>query len=185
MGEVWGLFAELATLSQGEVVTGRNWDYSHTLEIINSALNNNISKENFDLRAYEIACAKTDDIELSNMRKKYLSIVDTAGDSEDSLAGYGEISMNDGRLKVVEEAFELFENNEEFEDCLAELFSIRNKYIIQKGIDPVKMLGNALEGIPEAISSFKEIALKDSRLADMLEVLCSSNNLKARLELSV
>lgn len=188
LGEVWSLFSGLSALSQGECKQSSRWDYSHTTEIISSAMNGNLPKnhEDFDLKAYEIACSKTDEIELSNMRKKYLSIIDTVNGDDEATVGYGEISSNDKRLQDtdVEDAFAMFEDNEAFEKCLSDLYNIRKDYIVEEGVDLVEMLLNSLKGIPEAISNIAELCVKDEVLKGLVEVLCenSANSLQVRLE---
>lgn len=186
LGSVWSLFSELSTLSQGECRhTDSRWDYSHTTEIISSALNGNLNPYDFDLKAYEIACCKTDDIEASKMRKKYLTIVDNVNGNDDSATvGYGEISSNDKRLKTVEDAFELFDSDEDFESYLRELYNIRKDYIVDKGVDLVEMLSNSLKGIPEAMESISELCSEDSVLKTLVGGLCEKGdrNLQVRLE---
>lgn len=186
-GKVWGLFSELSSISRvGEDARNSRWDYSHTTEIVNSAMNGNLPSDctEFDLKAYEIACAKNDEIELSETRKKYLTIVDNINSKEETTVGYGQISLNDKRLKFVEEAFAELDNNDEFEKCLCELYNIRKTYIVERGIDPVEMLANSLKGIPEAVSSMSELFSSDTTLREIVEVLCenSSNDLQIRLE---
>lgn len=190
LGEIWGLFSGLANLSREEVLNkNKRWDYSHTSEIINSAMNGNLPKnhENFDLKAYEIACSKTDEIEISKSRKKFLTIVDKVNGSETDTVGYGEISSNDSRLQTVNEALELFEDNEEFEYCLSQLYNLRKDYIIEKGVDPVEMLASSLKGIPEAVSSIVELVSEDTILKHIIEVLCENgeDKLQGRLEVAL
>lgn len=186
-GRIWSLFSGLANLSRGEVLNkNKNWDYSHTTEIISSAMSGNLSTdyaEGFDLRAYEIKCASTDTIEIEKSRKKYLTIVDKINGSDDAV-GYGEISENDLRLRVVNDAIELFEDNEEFESCLAQLFHIRESYIVERGVDPVEMLVSSLKGIPEAVSSIRDLVIEDSVFKHIVEVLCEygKDKLQGRLD---
>lgn len=187
LGRVWGLFSELSSISRvGEEARNSRWDYSHTTEIVNSAMNGNLPRnhEDFDLKAYEIACAKHDEVELSDSRKKFLTIVDNINSKEETTVGYGQISLNDKRLKFVEDAFAELDNNDEFEKCLCELYNIRKSYIVDKGVDPVEMLANSLKGIPEAVSSMSNLFLEDLALRRIVEVLCEngSNTLQVRLE---
>lgn len=185
LGEVWGLFSGLAELSKEEKIgKDRRCSYGHTTEIMSSAMNGNLHPETFDLKAYEIACSKTDQIEIDSLRNKFLAIVDTVNGSEEDTVGYGKISSNDNRLKSIEDAFEILENNDEFERCLAELFNIRKGYIVEKGVDPVEMLVNSLKGIPEAVSSISELTKEDSVFKRIIETLCEngSNILQGRLE---
>ncbi len=191
LGEIWGLFSDLASLSKEEILnkSGRS-EFSHTVEIINSAMNKKLDNregfdlDTFDLRAYEAECRKKDDIKLNDSRKKFLTIVDTVNGSDTDVVGYGEISMNDNRLKSIEDAFALFDENDEFERCLSELYNIRKNYIVTKGVDPVEMLINSLKGIPEAVSLMAELVLEDLSLKQIVEGLCSNskNTLQLRLE---
>ena len=173
LGEIWSLFSDLASLSKEEEVVskGSRGEFGHTVEIINSAMNHNktpASALNIDLR------------------KKYLTIVDTVNGNDDTnTVGYGEISMNDTRLKSMEDAYAVLEDNDEFETYLAKLYTLRKEYIVGKGIDPVEMLINSLKGIPEAVSLMTELISVDLPLKQIIEGLCSNssnNNLQARLE---
>ena len=172
LGEIWSLFSDLASLSKEEEVVskGSRGEFGHTVEIINSAMNKKLDNregfnlETFDLRAYEAECRKNDDT---------------------NTVGYGEISMNDTRLKSMEDAYAVLEDNDEFETYLAKLYTLRKEYIVGKGIDPVEMLINSLKGIPEAVSLMTELISVDLPLKQIIEGLCSNssnNNLQARLE---
>lgn len=193
LGEIWSLFSDLASLSKEEEVIskGSRGEFGHTVEIINSAMNKKLDNregfnlETFDLRAYEAECRKKDEIKLNDLRKKYLTIVDTVNGNDDANSvGYGEISMNDTRLKSMEDAYAVLEDNDEFETYLAKLYTLRKEYIVGKGIDPVEMLINSLKGIPEAVSLMAELISEDLPLKQIIEGLCSNsnNNLQARLE---
>lgn len=194
LGEIWSLFSDLASLSKEEEVVskGSRGEFGHTVEIINSAMNKKLGNregfnlETFDLRAYEAECRKKDEIKLNDLRKKYLTIVDTVNGNDDTnTVGYGEISMNDTRLKSMEDAYAVLEDNDEFETYLAKLYTLRKEYIVGKGIDPVEMLINSLKGIPEAVSLMTELISVDLPLKQIIEGLCSNssnNNLQARLE---
>lgn len=190
-GEIWELFSDLASLSKEEVLNKNNRsEFGHTVEIINSAMNKKLDNregfnlETFDLRAYEAECRKKDDIKLNDSRKKFLTIVDTVNGNDENLVGYGEISMNDNRLKSIEDAFALFDEDDEFERCLSELYNIRKDYIITRGVDPVEMLINSLKGIPEAVSLMTDMVVEDLSLKNIVEGLCSNsrNSLQLRLE---
>lgn len=193
LGEIWSLFSDLASLSKEEEVVskGSRGEFGHTVEIINSAMNKKLDNregfnlETFDLRAYEAECRKKDEIKLNDLRKKYLTIVDTVNGNDTNTVGYGEISMNDTRLKSMEDAYAVLEDNDEFETYLAKLYTLRKEYIVGKGIDPVEMLINSLKGIPEAVSLMTELISVDLPLKQIIEGLCSNssnNNLQARLE---
>lgn len=184
LGQIWGLFSELSNLSKSEVLNAnKRCDFSHTVDIISSAMNGGLSCEDFNLRAYEYSCKRTDDIKQSDKRKKELVIVDTVNGDEDTPVGYGEISSNDIRLRVIDEAIEMLEADDEFERCLAELYNIREDYIVEKGVDVVEMLSNSLKGIPEAVSFIRGIVLEDTKIKELVESLCENgiDRLQGRL----
>ena len=188
MGKVWELFSSLSNLYEEEVLTKRKgYDYEHTLEIIHSSMNGSIPNYNkdFDLRAYEATCRYTDKTKRNEDKKKYLSIVDTVNGSETTPVAYGDISSNDTRLQAIEKAFDLLEENDEFEKCLEELLNLRGKYITEKSVDPVKMLLSSLQGIPEALQSMVKLTEEDANLKELVVgLLCSKgyNNLTGILE---
>lgn len=191
LGEIWELFSDIASLSKEEALTkGTRGEFSHTMEIIQSAMNKKLdnresfSPDTFDLRAYEAECRKKDDIKLNDSRKRYLTIVDTVNGSDENIVGYGEISMNDSRLKSIEDAFALFDEDDEFESCLRELYNIRKDYIVEKGVDLVEMLKNSLKGIPEAVSLMSDLVLEDSSLQRIVEGLCINGRNTLQLRLS-
>ena len=183
-GHIWGLFSELSNLSKTEVMnSNKKYDFSHTTEIISSAMSGSLCFEDFNLRAYEYTCKTTDDIKQSDKRKQELVIVDTVNGDDETPVGYGEISSNDIRLRVIDEAIDLLEADDEFERCLAELYNIRKDYIVEKGVDVVEMLSNSLKGIPEAVSFIRDIVSQDSNLKQLVESLCEtgSDRLQGRL----
>lgn len=180
MGAVWGLFAGLSGEQESLIALKSNdkmtkCDYSHTLEIMNSAMNGNISSysDDFDLKAYEIRCTMTDEIELGTSRKKFLTIVDTVNTDEADSVGYGEISSN--KLRTLEDAFEDLENKDEFDKNLQDLYALRRDYMVSEGIDIVQMLYNSLDGIPEAVAEVRVLTEKDEKLKSIVGALCENS----------
>lgn len=187
MGKVWELFKDLGEVPEEEIVAQSSKDkceYGHTLEIIRSAMNGNMGvaeyENGFDLKAYEYKCQKNDEITYGKLRDKFLSIVDKVGEDDDRV-NYGEVSSN--TLRSFEESFDLLEKNVAFERCLADLYNIRTKYIVEKGIDPVETVLNSLRGVPEAVNEIKNLIFSDSVLRDIVISLCegSSGFLEERL----
>ena len=172
MGKIWSLFSELKYAPQESIDTlnsAHRCPYSHTIEIISSAMNGNIyAPERFDLRGYEYACQKQEKINKISEASKLLAIVDESEEEEEVGCGYGEISSN--KIKIIEDAYQILEDDIAFQESLKELYGIRSKYIVDFGIDPVELLKGALRGIPESIDLVKK--LKDSYLKEILVNLC-------------
>ena len=168
MGKIWSLFSDLKYAPQESIDSlnsTRRCPYSHTIEIINSAMNGNIyAPERFDLRG----CQKQERINKISEASKLLAIVDESEEEEEVGYGYGEISSN--KIKLIEDAYQILEDDIAFQESLKELYGIRSKYIVDFGIDPVELLKGALRGIPESIDLVKK--LKDSYLKEILVNLC-------------
>lgn len=189
MGMIWNLFSGLNDMTEEEKLgTARNGcSFSHTLEIVNAALNkadSALMSENFDLRAYEYKCSENDRVVAFNNASKVLFIVDDDSSSEGSV-GYGDIPNRDVTSKKKEEAFDMLLNDYDFEKSINSLFNIRSKYIKEKSIDIVQALVSSLRGIPEAIDVVKNLSNSDKVFKDLVSDLCSmeSGMLLSRLEM--
>lgn len=187
MSKIWSLFVSLSTMTPEQITRiYENSDYSHTLEIVRSALNGSIDLTDeaiskFNLGAYEWKCRENEKTGKRKRAKKELLIVDFDNSDEDSRAGFGEISSR--KLSSVDDSFEEIMNNDEFESNLRELLNIRTKYIIEHNVDVVSVLLSALKGIPEAVASLKSL-MADSKLSELIVGLCNSSggDLIQRLE---
>lgn len=178
MPKVWTLFKDLKTMSPEQISNMyANCDYSHTLEIVSAALNGSISLaddaiRDFNLQAYEAKCRENEKNGNYKKAKEVLNIVELDNSDDEIKVGYGDVS--DRKLQVIEDSFEEIMSSETFEANIRELYGIRNKYIIEKGIDPVNALRNALKGIPEAVMELKNL-ISDSIIKDLITSLCEDS----------
>lgn len=189
LGRVWSLFAGLDRISEEEKLckSRRSCAYSHTLEIVNAAMNGSLSTEDadveeFNLEAYEFRCRENDTKNKIKQTEKLLYIVDSTGEDDESV-GFGDISER--KLKSVEESFEILESLTSFESNLLKLYNIRSEYIRDRGVDVVGVLSSSLKGIPDAVSQIKELIGENSRLRDLVVSLCEDGSeglLMSRLE---
>ena len=190
LGLVWSLFSGLDDMTEEDRLdkSYRRCSYGHTLEIVNAALNGSLSLEDpegFNLKAYEFKCQDNDAINLQKSVEKFLYIVDSTNDDDsDGRVGFGEIS--DRKLESKEEAYDLLECSEAFEENLKRLYNIRSEYIRCKGFDPARLLMNSLKGIPEAVKEVTTIVKSNKVLGEIFVSLCEDSvegNLIQRLEL--
>ena len=188
MSKIWSLFSDLKDITpeQLDLLYGES-DFSHTLEIVRSALNGNIpltdeAIDSFNLFAYERKCRDTDKKGKFNDIKDTVNIVITDNSDDEIKVGYGDIS--DRKLKSIDDSLDEIMNNAEFESSIKELYKIRSKYIVEKGVDVVSVLLNSLKGIPDAIAEIKEFIKNDEIIKDIVVSLCenSSGDLIKRLE---
>lgn len=179
MSKVWELFKELGTMSTEQLeklYEGSN--YSHTLDIVNAALNGSISLTDesvsgFNLAAYEYRCKETDKISNFNRCKDIVNIIDVDNSDDDLKVGYGEVSSR--AIKSFEDSYDEVINSEEFEENIRMLYGIRSKYIIEHGIDLVSVLRSSLQGIPEAINEVKNL-MSDNCVKDLILSLCENSS---------
>lgn len=181
MGRVWSLFSGLADVTDEEKVgkSGTDSSYTHTLEIVSAALNGSLatddeSLDNFNLRAYEGKCRVNDkNNKVKNVDKLLYIVDDVAGKEENVQVGFGDISER--KLKKVDDQYDKIDREQSFESNLLKLYDIREKYISEHGIDPVRILSSSLKGIPEAVSELKRLLSNDEALRELVVSLCEEN----------
>lgn len=185
IGMIWGIFAPLGMRSEDEMLSKSRYScsYSHTLEIVNAALNGSLSymNDDFDLARYESKCATNERIGKRQEVDKLLYIVDST-EEEDNRVGYGDISER--ALGTKEDVFEGIESEDTLDSGLCQLSELREKYIKEIGKDIVSILRSSLRGIPEATIEIQGIMSKDSFLREVVINLCESSNgtLMSRLQ---
>lgn len=177
IGMIWGIFAPLGMRSEEEMLSKSRYScsYSHTLEIVNAALNGNLSymNDDFDLARYEFKCTTNERIGKRKEVDKLLYIVDST-EEEDNRVGYGDISER--TLGTKEDVFEGIESEDMLYSGLCQLRELREKYIKKIGKDIVGILYSSLKGIPEATIEIQGIMSKDKFLREVIVSLCENGN---------
>lgn len=174
LGKVWNLFS---SMSPDEI--NRN-SYEYTLEIVESALQGNISLdssetgEEFSLLGYTYGCRKNEKIARRLKVKKELNIVDSFTEDENEKIGFGDISEK--ALKSIDTMFDEMLDNECFEQSIEALMGIRNEYLIKEGIDIAELLKSALGKFNSSVKTLSKFARKDDRLRFILEGLLSTGH---------
>lgn len=180
MGKVWALFQKLAKLTDEEILADDRHNYTHTLDIISSALSGNISLEDenlstFNLQAYEARCRANDKNTMRANVDKMLYIVDSGVMEESSgeKLSYGDIAERN--LPRNQDDYNLVLSRTSMDENLNYLCSLRNEYIINHGVDIVELLKSSLSGIRDATGKLTELAQKDERISETLMYLCEDS----------
>lgn len=181
MGRVWSLFSGLSDITdeENESISSTNSPYTHTLEIVSAALNGSLatddeSIDSFNLRAYEGKCKSNDkNNQIKNVEKLLYIVDDVAGNEDRVQVGFGDISER--KIASAEDQYERIDRESSFESNLLKLYDIRDRYISDRGIDPVRILSSSLKGIPEAISELKRLLGEDKELCELIVSLCEEN----------
>lgn len=182
IGKVWSLFSDLYEVNK-MIDRERSISYGHSVDIINSALSGSIRTDDFNLAAYEYKC----DINEKNLRFKRveneLFIVDEFGDTDDSQkVGFGDISVR--KLGTKDNSYDEIVDDETFNTCFNSLLGMRNRVIVDYGIDIILALRESLDGVNEAMNLVKIITNQEKDLEVVVTSLCSSsqgNNLYEKL----
>lgn len=175
LGKVWPLFKELRNAGK-ESIEGRQSEFGHTSEILNSAINGNIYSENFNLRAYEYRCSENDKNMEYKTSSKFLAVID-ADELERNPKSKSYTVLSE-TLGEEEEKFLDLEEDSDFVNNLNGLLSLQKDLIINEGIDPISVLKNAISGVPSAIVTLRSIANDDVK--DIIYSLCEVG--KGRLQ---
>lgn len=169
-GQVWENFYPLKDLTLEKIRAEEQMGLirSHSVEIINSMINN--PKEYFNYNAYEYTCNKNDSYEAFSNLKKVMYINDNPFDEDGSTLKYGEVSIN--KLPCYDEMEDL-DSLEDFERTLKYALSKRGTIFYSTGLDWVKVVLTSLEGF-NLVEELKTILLTDESFKEALEYLLSS-----------
>ena len=168
---VINLFSEL--LKHPEI------NIEHTSEIVEAGLKGNIG-ENFSLIAYEKGIKKKEALAKISKAKKKKNI-DTSLDTEqdNSVTSYFDISMTQLDMQVVKttdllDEYEKLLNEDELEYAIKEIKGLQKDIFIKEQIDVMQGLKDALDGVPVAIRTMKELCEKYERVNELIEIILSS-----------
>ena len=168
---VINLFSEL--LKHPEI------NIEHASEIVEAGLKGNIG-ENFSLIAYEKGIKKKEALAKISKAKKKKNI-DTSLDTEqdNSVTSYFDISMTQLDMQVVKttdllDEYEKLLNEDELEYAIKEIKGLQKDIFIKEQIDVMQGLKDALDGVPVAIRTMKELCEKYERVNELVEIILSS-----------
>ena len=168
---VINLFSEL--LKHPEI------NIEHASEIVEAGLKGNIG-ENFSLIAYEKGIKKKEALAKISKAKKKKNI-DTSLDTEqdNSVTSYFDISMTQLDMQVVKttdllDEYEKLLTEDDLEYAIKEIKGLQKDIFIKEQIDVMQGLKDALEGVPVAIRTMKELCEKYERVNELVEIILSS-----------
>lgn len=149
----------------------------HTNEIIVAGLRGNIS-ENFSLSAYEYGIKKKEDLAKINKAKKNKNISLDA-EQDNSLASYFDISMSQLDNEVVKtsdlrDEYEKLLDEDELKYAIKEIKGLQKDIFIKEQVNVIGGLKDALNGVPVAIRTMRELCEKYERINELVEIILSS-----------
>ena len=168
---VINLFSEL--LKHPEI------NIEHTSEIVEAGLKGNIG-ENFSLIAYEKGIKKKEALaKISKAKRKKNIDISLDTEQDNSVTSYFDISMTQLDMQVVKttdllDEYEKLLNEDELEYAIKEIKGLQKDIFIKEQIDVMQGLKDALEGVPVAIRTMKELCEKYERVNELVEIILSS-----------
>ena len=168
---VINLFSEL--LQHPEI------NIEHTSEIVEAGLKGNIG-ENFSLIAYEKGIKKKEAlVKISKAKKKKNIDISLDTEQDNSVTSYFDISMTQLDMQVVKttdllDEYEKLLNEDELEYAIKEIKGLQKDIFIKEQIDVMQGLKDALDGVPVAIRTMKELCEKYERVNELVEIILSS-----------
>ena len=168
---VINLFSEL--LQHPEI------NIEHTSEIVEAGLKGNIG-ENFSLIAYEKGIKKKEALaKISKAKKKKNIDISLDTEQDNSVTSYFDISMTQLDMQVVKttdllDEYEKLLNEDELEYAIKEIKGLQKDIFIKEQIDVMQGLKDALDGVPVAIRTMKELCEKYERVNELVEIILSS-----------
>lgn len=168
---VINLFSEL--LQHPEI------NIEHTSEIVEAGLKGNIG-ENFSLIAYEKGIKKKEALaKISKAKKKKNIDISLDTEQDNSVTSYFDISMTQLDMQVVKttdllDEYEKLLNEDELEYAIKEIKGLQKDIFIKEQIDVMQGLKDALNGVPVAVRTMKELCEKYERVNELLEIILSS-----------
>ena len=148
-------------------------------EIVEAGLKGNIG-ENFSLIAYEKGIKKKEALaKISKAKKKKNIDISLDTEQDNSVTSYFDISMTQLDMQVVKttdllDEYEKLLNEDELEYAIKEIKGLQKDIFIKEQIDVMQGLKDALDGVPVAIRTMKELCEKYERVNELVEIILSS-----------
>lgn len=172
--EVWALFLDAVN----DDCSVRTFDYAY--DIITAAMNKRIALDReFSLFGYIYRMQEMGERKKRARAKKFRSIV-TLSDINNEVASFGnsvseETVSTSGSLadKLVNE-YELLVDSEELKFAVASVIDMNEHFMLEEGVDLIKLLKSAVNGLPTAQKRLSEICSCYEVVADYIKVILSS-----------
>lgn len=141
-----------------------------TMEIIEAALEGYIDFEKeFNLAGYVYRIHQKHRLWENNKRKKYIHIINSEDSDE---AGDGGVCLS--HLVSEENTYEEIEQKAEVKYYVKKLYSIRQEFLIDEGIDLIPLLKNAVACVPQAVNTLKKLCEEFDYISEIVMVLLGS-----------
>lgn len=101
---------------------------------------------------------------------------DSSSDSGDRVDGLciDDVSFSSMRTHTSSDVFSQIEEEAEIKSAAEFIMAINNDYIVDEGVDLVRLIHNALNTFPQAIEKLKEICTNNTLVGEQIELILGS-----------
>ena len=128
----------------------------------------------FDIDAYECAIRKNIYLGKEQKKKKEFYFDDCSDDDFDDVASSGGIKIERYKASEIQDAFELLLDDDELNYAIDTIKALDLDLQEEENIFIIKVLEQALKGIPLAVSKIKEVCNRYKVVSEQIEIILSS-----------
>lgn len=172
--EVWKLFSAMAENPDKPL--------DEATDILKSALQGNLKGVQFenaqDIYRYASRIKRNKYLSKNSQKNvKRKLYIDHMHESEDNTPAYGTIlesAVVAQTISRTKDAFEDIADNSELRYAVETIKDLRQEFFIEAGVDLVKLLKQALRGIPDAVLELKRVCTEYELVGEQIKVILSS-----------
>lgn len=165
--EVWGLFSSMADEPEKSV--------PYVDEIINAGIKGKIDfGRYFNLDGYCYTVEENLKMKAGQRAKKESFIFDGDLTDDGGEAYTKKGGVNSNRFEALEDGFNKLEDDDELLSAIRSIKNVREDFLLDEGVDLVKLLKSATEFLPQAITDLKKLCEDFELLGEQIQVVLKS-----------
>ena len=156
-------------------------------EIITAALAGKINlNKSFNLRGYEYKVHENQKLVQAKKDKnnKYIDDTDSANDDYSDVRRTGGITASEASANAInkmKDAYDEVCDDAELKYAIETIKEINEDMIVEDGVDLIRLVKNALTGIPQAVKSLKDVCEEHSLVKEYVYIILNSGKDVAEL----
>lgn len=164
--EVWCLFSSMADTPSKSV--------PYVDEILNASFKGKIAlNRTFNLEGYCYTVRENLKMKAGQKAQKELFLFESDSDEEyEGSSRNGGVSTN--RFDKLEDGFNELEDDDELLSAIQSIKNIREDFLLDEGVDLVKLLKSATEFLPQAIEELKKVCEEFELIGEQIQIIIKS-----------
>ena len=164
--EVWCLFSSMADMPSKSV--------PYVDEILNASFKGKIAlNRTFNLEGYCYTVRENLKMKAGQKAQKELFLFESDSDEEyEGSSRNGGVSTN--RFDKLEDGFNELEDDDELLSAIQSIKNIREDFLLDEGVDLVKLLKSATEFLPQAVEELKKVCEEFELIGEQIQIIIKS-----------